>query len=206
MVLISLEPFPDLRGAGLPGAVSGRFALTYIIFAALAGTAVLLALAQDGPSLRTLVTPLHLCFLGWMLINIVFSENRGLSMQRFVLTMSVTALAVLLPLLPPTQKSFNRCMGGAALALLAVCYLGVELVPQRSIHSAADFGEPQLAGDRRGSFGHKNVASPVMSCLVYLGIYLTTVGSFVMGPSHHGLRRHVPDLYRRQDLDGASVS
>ena len=24
MVLISLEPFPDLRGAGLPGAVSGR--------------------------------------------------------------------------------------------------------------------------------------------------------------------------------------
>ena len=183
MVLVTLEPFPDLRGAGLAGAASGRFALTYIIFAGLAAVAMLLALVRDGPSLKTLVTPLHLCFLGWMLVNIVFSENRGLSMQRFVLTMSVTALAVLVPLLPPSQKSFDRCLGGAALVLLAVCYLGILLVPQLSMHTAADFGEPQLAGDWRGSFGHKNVASPVMSCLVYLGVYLTTVGSFVMGPA-----------------------
>lgn len=187
MVLVTLEPFPDLRGAGLANAVSGRFALTYVIFAGLAAVAVLLAAVRDGPSLRTLVIPLHLCLLGWMLINIVFSENRGLSMQRFVLTTSVTTLAVLLPLLPPTQKSFNRCLGVAALALLALCYLGLLLAPQLSMHTAADFGEPQLAGDWRGSFGHKNVASPVMSCLVYLGVYLTTVGSFVMGPALAGL-------------------
>ncbi|MCP3463810.1 MULTISPECIES: O-antigen ligase [unclassified Bradyrhizobium] len=182
LVLVTLEPFPDLRNADLATAASGRMALSYIAFAGLAAAAVLLTFAQDAPSLKTLVTPLHLCFVGWMLINIVFSENRGVSAQRFVLTASVSALAILLPLLPPTQKSFNRCLGLAALVLLALCYLGVMLAPQLSIHTAADITEPQLAGDWRGTFGHKNVASPVMSCLVYLGIYLTAVGSLVMGP------------------------
>jgi O-antigen ligase len=118
-----------------------------------------------------------------MLINVVLSENRDASIQRFVLAASVTSLAVILPLLPPTQRSFNLCLGGAALVLLVVCYLGVFFAPQFAIHSALDFAEPLLAGDWRGSFGHKNVASPVMTILVYVGIYLSAVGSFVMGPA-----------------------
>ena len=182
LVLVTLEPFPDLRDAGLSVVSGGRMALTYLVFAGLAAVAMLLAAVQDAPSLRTLVTPLHLCFLGWMLVNIVVSESSGLSMQRFVLTMSVTALAVLVPLLPPTPRSFNRCLGSAALALLVLCYLGVLLAPQFATHTALDIAEPQLAGDWRGTFGHKNLASPVMTCLVYLGIYLTSAGSALMGP------------------------
>lgn len=183
LVMVTLEPFPDLRNADLASVVSGRVALTYICFAGLAAVAVLLAIAEDAPSLRTLLTPLHLCFFGWMLINIVFSESRGVSMQRFVLTASVTSLAVLLPLLPPTQRVFNQCLGAAALALLALCYVGILLAPHLAMHTAADIAEPTLAGDWRGSFSHKNVASPVMSILVYLGIYLASAGSFVAGPA-----------------------
>ncbi len=67
--------------------------------------------------------------------------------------------------------------------LLVLCYLGVFLAPQYSMHTALDLTEPQLAGDWRGSFGHKNIASPVMTILVYVGIYLCGVGSFVMGPA-----------------------
>ncbi|QPF91043.1 O-antigen ligase family protein [Bradyrhizobium commune] len=183
LVLVTLDPFPDLRSEDVANVVGGRMALNYITFGLLAAIAVLFALATDAPSLKTLVTPLHLCLVGWMLINVVLSESREVSIQRFVLAASVTSLAVLLPLLPPTQRSFNLCLGGAALALLALCYLGVVLAPQYSIHSALDITEPQLAGDWRGSFGHKNVASPVMTILVYVGIYLTAVGSFVMGPA-----------------------
>lgn len=183
LVLVTLDPFPDLRNPDLVTVVGGRMTLTYISFGLLAAVAVLLAAATDAPSLRTLVTPLHLCLVGWLLINIAFSENRGVSLQRFVLAASVTSLAVLLPLLPPTQRSFNLCLGIAALVLLALCYLGVFLAPQYSIHTALDITEPQLAGDWRGSFGHKNVASPVMTILVYVGIYLSAVGSFVMGPA-----------------------
>ncbi|UPJ68719.1 O-antigen ligase [Bradyrhizobium sp. 191] len=183
LVLVTLDPFPDLRNPDLVAVVGGRMALTYISFGLLAVVAVLLAAATDAPSLRTLVTPLHLCLVGWLLINIAFSENRGVSLQRFVLAASVTSLAVLLPLLPPTQRSFNLCLGIAALMLLALCYLGVFLAPQYAIHTALDITEPQLAGDWRGSFAHKNIASPVMTILVYVGIYLCAVGSFVMGPA-----------------------
>lgn len=183
LVMITLDPFPDLRSEDVATVVRGRMALNYITFGLLAVIGVLFVLTTDAPSLKTLVTPLHLCLVGWMLINVVLSESREVSIQRFVLAASVTSLAVILPLLPPSQRSFNLCLGGAALLLLAVCYLGVILAPQYSIHSALDITEPLLAGDWRGSFGHKNVASPVMTILVYAGIYLSAVGSFVMGPA-----------------------
>ena len=183
LVLVTLDPFPDLRSEDVATVVGGRMALTYVCWGLLAGVAVLFVAATDGPSLKSLVTPLHLCLVGWLLLNVVLSESRGVSIQRFVLAASVTSIAVLLPLLPPTQRSFNLCLGTAALVLLVLCYLGVFLAPQYSIHTALDVTEPQLAGDWRGSFGHKNVASPVMTILVYVGIYLTAVGSFVMGPA-----------------------
>jgi O-antigen ligase len=183
LVLVTLDPFPDLRNADVTMIGGGRMALAYLSWGLLAAVAVLFVATTDGPALKSLVTPLHLCLVGWLLINIVLSESRGVSIQRFALLASVTSLAILLPLLPPTQRSFNLCLGAAALVLLALCYLGVLLAPQYSIHSALDIAEPQLAGDWRGSFGHKNVASPVMTILVYVGIYLCAVGSFVMGPA-----------------------
>ncbi|WP_431201148.1 O-antigen ligase family protein [Bradyrhizobium betae] len=183
LVLVTLDPFPDLRSGDVATVVSGRMATAYIAWGLLAAVAMLLVAATDAPFLKTLVTPLHVCLVGWLLINIAFSESRGVSMQRFVLAVSVTSLAVLLPLLPPTQRAFNLCLGAAALVLLALCYLGVLLAPQYSIHTALDVTEPQLAGDWRGSFGHKNIASPVMTVLIYVGIYLCSAGSFVMGPA-----------------------
>ncbi|QFI72796.1 O-antigen ligase family protein [Bradyrhizobium betae] len=183
LVLVTLDPFPDLRSEDVATVVGGRMATAYISWGLLAAVAMLLVAATDAPSLKTLVTPLHVCLVGWLLINIALAENRGVSMQRFVLAVSVTSLAVLLPLLPPTQRAFNLCLGAAALVLLALCYLGVLLAPQYSIHTALDVTEPQLAGDWRGSFGHKNIASPVMTVLVYVGIYLCSAGSFVMGPA-----------------------
>ncbi|MDI3563166.1 O-antigen ligase [Bradyrhizobium sp. Arg816] len=183
LVLITLDPFPDLRNEDVTTVVGGRMALTYISWGLLAAVAMLFVAATDAPALKSLVTPLHLCLVGWLLINIVFSESRGVSIQRFALAVSVTSFAVLLPLLPPTQRTFNLCLGGAALVLLVLCHLGVFLAPQYSMHTALDLTEPQLAGDWRGSFGHKNIASPVMTILVYVGIYLAAVGSFVMGPA-----------------------
>src|SRR5438445_9846625 len=117
LVLVTLNPFPDLRSEDFATAGGGRMALDYVSFGLLAAIAVLFALATDAPSLKTLVTPLHLCLVGWMLINVLFSESREVSIQRFVLAASVTSLAVLLPLLPPTQRSFNSCLGRPALVL-----------------------------------------------------------------------------------------
>jgi O-antigen ligase len=183
LVLVTLEPFPDLSGADMAAIASGRTAATYICFGSLAAIAILLSVSENAPAFRTLLTPVNFCFIGWMLLNIALSESPGVSLQRFVLTASVTSLAVMLPLLLPTQNNFNQCLGFAALLVLALCYLGIFLAPNLSIHSAKDVAEPFLAGDWRGSFAHKNIASPVMTILVYLGIYLTATGALLAGPT-----------------------
>src|SRR5437763_17039904 len=73
LVLVTLDPFPDLRSEDVANVVGGRMALDYISFGLLAAVAALFAAASDTPSLKTLVTPLHLCFVGWMLVNVLFS-------------------------------------------------------------------------------------------------------------------------------------
>jgi O-antigen ligase len=50
-----------------------------------------------------------------------------------------------------------------------------------SIHLATDTQEPHLAGDWRGSFGHKNVAAAIMAMLVFIGIYIIRSGARLSG-------------------------
>jgi O-antigen ligase len=180
-VLVTLDPFPDLGNPDVTSFVSGRLTTTYIAFGGLAVVAVLLAASANRAGLRTLLTPLHLCFAGWMILNIAFSENPELSLQRFMLTAAVMSLAIMMPLLPTTQTEFNRCFGAAGMALLALCYLGIIFAPKLSIHNAADIGDPLLAGDWRGSFEHKNLAAPVMTILIYFSIYLISIRSLLSG-------------------------
>jgi O-antigen ligase len=180
-VLITLDPFPDLENPDVTSFVSGRLTATYIVFGVLAVVAVLLAASANSPGLRSLWTPLHLCFAGWMILNIAFSENSELSLQRFMLTAAVMSLAIMMPLLPATQTEFNRCFSVAGIALLTLCYLGIILAPKLSIHNAGDFGDPLLAGDWRGSFEHKNIAAPVMTILAFFSIYLISSRSILSG-------------------------
>jgi O-antigen ligase len=181
-VLITLDPFKDLTLVD-DASSSGKLAATYLCFAALAAMGVLLSASQNAAAFRTLWTPLHLCFLAWMAVNILFSESPAISLQRFALTASVMSLAIMMPLLPPSLTSFNQCFAAGALGLLLLGYLGVILAPGVSIHNAMDVAEPALAGDWRGTFEHKNVASPVMAILVYFGGYLISAGAFLSGPT-----------------------
>lgn len=182
-VWVTLEPFQDLGTPDARSVVSGQLLPTYIAFGTLALAAVALAAHDNAPALRTLWTPLHVCFLAWMAANIVLSASPSVSLQRFALTASVMTLAIMMPLLPRTQQDFNRCFGAAALILLALCYLGLILVPDLSIHRASDIVEPQLAGDWRGTFSHKNITAPAMVMLAYIGVYLTFTGSILAGPA-----------------------
>ncbi|MGY3235662.1 O-antigen ligase [Bradyrhizobium sp. USDA 4448] len=183
-VLVTLEPFKDLT---VIDDAAGKLAATYLCFAVLAVMGVLLSVPRNVAAFRTLWTPLHLCFLAWMALNILLSENPAISLQRFALTASVMSLAVMMPLLPPSLRSFNLCFAVAAIGLLLLCYLGVMLAPGVAVHNAADAAEPGLAGDWRGTFEHKNVASPVMAILVYFGAYLISAGAFLSGPAILGL-------------------
>jgi O-antigen ligase len=84
-------------------------------------------------------------------------------------------------LLPKSQSELMRWFSIAALVLLAVCYLGLLLAPNLSIHLATDVQEQMLAGNWRGSFGHKNVAAAVIAMLLFIGIYIIRSGAWLSG-------------------------
>ena len=181
---ISLRPFVDLGNQGFKDTSTGNETMTYLVFGCLAVWTVLLAMRDDMRGLASLLTPGYLLFIGWIVVSgVLLSNEPSTSIKRFALTASVSVVAAMLLLLPKTQSELARWLGIAALALLAVCYLGVVFAPQLSMHMATDIQEPHLAGDWRGAFGHKNVAAAVMAMLLFVAIYVMRAGAPVLGAS-----------------------
>jgi O-antigen ligase len=184
---ISLRPFVDLGNMQLSDQTTGNETLTYAAFGCLALLTVVLATRDNMRGLATLLSRGYILFGGWIVASVMLSLDPSTSIRRFALTISVTAVAATLPLLPKTQNELMRWFSIAALALLAVCYLGLLLAPNLSIHLATDAQEPALAGNWRGSFGHKNNAAGVMAMLLFIGIYIVRSGAWLSGAVIVGL-------------------
>ena len=180
LIWISDHPFYSLQGLTF-GETERSAASTYVVFGAMAFLGLSLGW-RNGSALRTLLIPSSILFGAWMVFNIVSSHNSGVSLIRFLLTASGMLLASSLLLVPKSRAELNQGLIIAALALLFLCYVGVALVPDLSTHTAKDIQEPHLAGDWRGTFGHKNAAGPMMAMLVFIGIYLTRCGAITTGP------------------------
>ncbi|MEA2837498.1 MAG: hypothetical protein QOD89_2048 [Bradyrhizobium sp.] len=178
---VSLRPFIDLSGSQLRDATSGNETMTYAAFGCLAVLTVALAMRDNMQGLVTLLSPGFILFGGWVFITVVLSLDPSTSIRRFALTACVIAVASTLMLLPKSQAELMRWLSIAAMLLLAICYLGILLAPNLSIHQATDGQEPLLAGDWRGSFGHKNGAAPVMVFLLFIGIYVARLGALLSG-------------------------
>jgi O-antigen ligase len=178
---MTLHPFVDLGNQQLKDTTTGNETTTYLVFGGIAVLTVALAMRDNMRGLATLLTPAYVLFGGWMVVTVVLSLDPSTSVKRFALTACVIAVAATLPLLAKSQGELMRWFSIAALALLAVCYLGILLVPNLSIHLATDIQEPQLAGNWRGAFGHKNVAASVLAMLVFLGIYIVRSGARLSG-------------------------
>jgi O-antigen ligase len=184
---VTLHPFVDLGDVQLGDLTTGNEVPTYITFAALAVLTIALSLREDLRGLATLRTPALVLFGGWVMLSVAIAVDLNTSIRRFSLTACVAVVAATLMLLPKSQKELMRWFSIAALALLAICYVGILLAPNLSIHLATDAQEPALAGDWRGAFGHKNVAAAVMSMLLFLGIYITRSGAWLSGTAIIGL-------------------
>lgn len=178
---ITLDPFADLRALPSKDLTGGNQTLTYFVFALLLVLTVSLAARDNMPALASLITPGFVLFVGWIFLTVVFSLDPSTSIRRFALTICAVAVAATLMLLPRSQDELVRWFSIAALTLLVVCYLGLLLAPHLSIHLAADAREQELAGNWRGSFGHKNLAATVMSMLLFLGIYIGRSGAWLSG-------------------------
>ena len=179
---ISLKPFPSLSGAELGDLVTGQEALTYATFGALSAAAVALVVPRQRRALASCLSPPILALAGWLGLSVVLSQDPATSGKRLTLTVAVAVLAACLPLLARSRIELRNLLATAALTLLAVCYLGLVVAPEVSIHQLGDFLEPSLAGNWRGSFGHKNVAGAVMAMLLFVG-----TGVFRSGARSAGL-------------------
>jgi O-antigen ligase len=184
---ISLRPFPDLGDMLVGDVSSGKDALTYVLFGGLAVLTLALTMRDNMRGLASLLTPAFVLFGSWLCLTVVFSFDPSTSIRRFALTAFVVAVAAAMMLLPKSQNELMRWFSIAALVLLATCYLGILLAPDLSIHLPTDAQEPALAGNWRGSFGHKNVAAAVMAMLLFLGIYICRSGAWISGAVIIGL-------------------
>ena len=178
---ISLRPFIDLNNPDVIDNSTGNDTPTYLLFGALTVLAAFLTMRQNSRGLATLLSPLYVAFACWIVVCVVLSSDPTTSIKRFALTASAAAVAAMTLLLPKSQSEMVRWFSVAVLGLLATCYLGVMLAPNLSIHLATDVQEPLLAGDWRGSFGHKNVAAAMMAMMLFLGIYITRSGLYLSG-------------------------
>lgn len=187
LVWITLRPFADLGEQQIGDVSTGHDLPTYVTFAILAVVAVWLAMRENAQGLATLLTMPFILFAAWLCLTTLLSFDPGTSMRRLALTICVIAVAASLPLLARSQHELMRWFSIAALGLLATCYLGLLLAPYFSMHHATDLQEPLLAGNWRGSFGHKNVAAGIMAMLLFLGIYILREGGWLSGTTIIGL-------------------
>src|SRR5258705_517723 len=160
---------------------TGNELATYAVFGALSVLTVALAMRNDARGLATLLSPAFVLFAAWLMVTVVLSFDPGTSIKRLSLTMCVVAVTAALMLLPKSQQELMRWFTIAALALLAISYLGCLLAPDVSVHLATDPQEPGLAGNWRGAFGHKNQAAAIMVMVRFLGVYIIRSGLWICG-------------------------
>lgn len=168
----TVTPFPDLGepqsvAAAIGGDLLGQVAMV-LLTAALAAFALLKRL---WPVSRIVTLPLVLTFAAFA-ISALYSSYPDVAARRLLLGAFIVFQASMLLLLPCGRVHFARLLALGAIIVLAACYLGVALIPQLAIHQLTDAAEPNLAGDWRGFFTHKNGAGAGMVLLIFIGIFV----------------------------------
>lgn len=181
LIWITLSPFPDLSDPRVLEPVGDGNALNQIVTL---GITVLLAsfllIKHTRAALVAVTLPLILTFV-WFVVSVLFATYPDLAGRRLLLAAFTVCNSVALLLLPLSREHFARLLALAALVILGLCYAGVLLRPQYSIHQATDVVEPILAGNWRGAFTHKNGAGAAMAVLIFIGIFVARVSSRMLG-------------------------
>ncbi len=181
-IFVTLNPFSDLGDPKVLELSSGNEAATYITLFLLVALAGLLLQLSGGLPLRLLATRENLLLLAWLLVvSVALSTDPSTSARRFVLSFAAFLLAAMLPWLTRGLRHFTNLMLVMAVLALALSYIGVLVAPHLSIHQATDMWEPEIAGDWRGVFGHKNLAASMMAVFIYVGWFVARRGRPLIG-------------------------
>jgi len=168
----TVSPFPDLSDPQLLAPKTGGDPLGQASILLLTGALATFALLSRSPLIPRVVTlPLVLTFIAFA-ISATLSAYPDVAARRLVLAALTIFQAIIVLLLPHGREHFARLLAVTAIIVLAACYIGVAFFPGLSIHQASDIAEPDLAGDWRGFFTHKNGAGASMVLLIFIGIFV----------------------------------
>jgi len=178
---VSFSPFADLGSTDLLELAEGRDVQIYAAFALMAAASAFHVWRTDRQALAAIATPINLALLCWIGVTLLTSQEFSNSLKRVLIFGFVSTCSLSLFLLPRGRDDLARLLSVVALVIVLLSYLGLVLAPQYTIHQATDIGEPQLAGDWRGIFGHKNIASAIFSVLTFIGIFVLRAGRTIEG-------------------------
>jgi O-antigen ligase len=178
---VSFKPFSDLASPDTLELAEGRDVQLYAAFALMAAASAVHVWRNHRSGLFSLATPTFLALAGWILVTCVTSADLSNSLKRVAMLVCASICCLSLFLLPRNRAELARLLSIVALVILGMSYFGVLFMPELSIHQATDIGEPQLAGDWRGLFGHKNIASAMFSILSFIGLFVARAGRKVEG-------------------------
>lgn len=181
-LFVTVEPFSDLGDPKALEISSGNEAVTYIVLFILVGISGALLHWTRSLPFPALATRENLALLAWLLVvSVAMSTDSGVSAKRFLLSSATYLLAAMLPWLTRGLREFTSLLLFTTALVLVMSYAGVAVVPHLTIHQATDVWEPEIAGDWRGIYGHKNVAAGVMAAFVYIGWFVARTRSLVAG-------------------------
>ncbi|HTV37800.1 MAG TPA: hypothetical protein VMF12_15315, partial [Xanthobacteraceae bacterium] len=178
-VATSFRPFPDLSAP--PDITDTGDRLNQIGFSLLFLATGAWVFLNKPVRLWPLLRPTLLVVLVWCGLTVLTSWDPSLAARRLAYALLVMSIAAMLLLLPKNLRHFADLLAAVALIVLALCFLGVLFAPNLSIHQASDFVEPDLAGDWRGLFAHKNEAGAAMALFIFIGLFVARARSAFVG-------------------------
>jgi O-antigen ligase len=181
LIWLTAAPFPDLSDPKLlepigDGNLAGQV-LTALLTVALAA----FVFVKDVRIVLKALTPILVVTFVWFACSAALSLHSDIAVRRLVLAVFTIFQAAVLLVLPQERDHFSRLLAVGALTVLALCYAGVIFLPEHSIHQSTDLAEPELAGNWRGFFTHKNGAGASMVMLIFIGIFIARTLSSILG-------------------------
>lgn len=169
LIFVGLEPFAIRDSTVLTGAEAATGAgdaLRQFAFASIFGLIVFASVREKGYRAFAAVPPVLALLLVWCLISSIWSPEPGISLRRAALESVIVLSAMMSASTLGPARSF-QIFGWVLAGVLVVNWCSIPVIHQ-AVHLPGD-AEPQLVGDWRGLYFHKNIAGAVsaISAIVF---------------------------------------
>jgi len=177
LVFVGLSPFenrdPAALAIGVPTSGAGDLA-RQICYLAVFGVIVTASVQRRGLRGMLAVIPISMALLlGWCLLSAVWSGVAGVVFRRAVLEIIIVT-SVLLSIDNIGAERGLKLLRYLLIGILIVNWISIPLIPQ-AVHQAGE-ADPQLIGNWRGLYFHKNIAGAVCatSAIIFLFSFVET--------------------------------